>query len=113
MRVATEVGEKRVASSQAKGEGPVPLKVRLGKRILYDYYLPSYYQDKSHISFVRKCPKRNVWSHIKALLQVTPLVWIFMAIISVLVLLIILIGLILRARCSQVKTGADAGAGTG
>ena len=34
--------------------------------------------------------------------QVTPLVWIFMAIISVLVLLIILIGLILRARCSQV-----------
>lgn len=60
MRVATEVGEKRVASSQAKGEGPVPLKV-------------------------------------------TPLVWIFMAIISVLVLLIILIGLILRARCSQSK----------
>jgi len=36
-------------------------------------------------------------------LKVTPLVWIFMAIISVLVLLIILIGLILRARCSQSK----------
>ena len=33
MRVATEIGEKRVASSQAKGEGPVPLKV--GKRFLF------------------------------------------------------------------------------
>jgi len=61
MRVATEIGEKRVAHSQSKEQdGMVPLKV-------------------------------------------TPLVWIFMAIISVLVLLIILIGLILRARCSQSK----------
>ena len=35
--------------------------------------------------------------------KVTPIVLIFMAIISVLVLMIILIGLILRARCSQSK----------
>jgi len=56
MRIATEIGEKRVLP--AANEGPVPVKV-------------------------------------------TPIVWIFMAIISVLVLMIILIGLILRARCSQ------------
>ena len=31
----------------------------------------------------------------------TPLVWIFLAIISVLVLMIVLIGLVLRARCSK------------
>ena len=31
----------------------------------------------------------------------TPLVWIFLAIISVLVLMIILIALVLRARCSK------------
>ena len=31
----------------------------------------------------------------------TPLVWIFLAIISVLVLMIVIIGLILRARCSK------------
>ena len=31
----------------------------------------------------------------------TPIVWIFLAIISVLVLMIVLIGLILRARCSK------------
>lgn len=35
--------------------------------------------------------------------KVTPIVWIFMAIISVLVLLIIIIGLMLRARCSESK----------
>ena len=35
--------------------------------------------------------------------KVTPIVWIFMVIISVLVLMIILIGLILRARCSESK----------
>ena len=35
--------------------------------------------------------------------KVTPIVWIFMAIISVLVLMIILIGLMLRARCSASK----------
>ena len=34
-------------------------------------------------------------------IKVTPLVWIFLAIISVLVLMIVLIGLILRARCSK------------
>ena len=34
-------------------------------------------------------------------LTVTPLVWIFLAIISVLVLMIVLIGLVLRARCSK------------
>ena len=34
-------------------------------------------------------------------IKVTPLVWIFLAIISVLVLMIVLIGLILRARCSH------------
>ena len=34
-------------------------------------------------------------------IKVTPIVWIFLAIISVLVLMIVLIGLILRARCSQ------------
>ena len=34
-------------------------------------------------------------------LKVTPLVWIFLAIISVLVLMIVLIGLVLRARCSK------------
>ena len=57
MRVATEIGEKRVLPAP---NGPVPVKV-------------------------------------------TPIVWIFMAIISVLVLMIILIGLILRARCSESK----------
>ena len=34
-------------------------------------------------------------------IKVTPIVWIFLAIISVLVLMIVLIGLILRARCSK------------
>ena len=34
-------------------------------------------------------------------IKVTPLVWIFLAIISVLVLMIVLIGLVLRARCSK------------
>jgi len=58
MRIATEIGEKRILP--ATHDGPVPVKV-------------------------------------------TPIVWIFMAIISVLVLMIILIGLILRARCSESK----------
>ena len=35
--------------------------------------------------------------------KVTPIVWIFMAIISVLVLMIILIGLMLRTRCEASK----------
>jgi hypothetical protein len=35
--------------------------------------------------------------------NVTPIVWIFMAIISFFVLMIISIGLILRARCSEVS----------
>ena len=58
MRIATEIGEKRILP--ATNDGPVPVKV-------------------------------------------TPIVWIFMAIISVLVLMIILIGLVLRARCSESK----------
>ena len=40
-----------------------------------------------------------VFSH--QAIKVTPIVWIFLAIISVLVLMIVLIGLILRARCSK------------
>ena len=46
----------------------------------------------------RIVPATNDWP---VPVKVTPIVLIFMAIISVLVLMIILIGLILRARCSE------------
>ena len=68
MRIATEIGEKRILP--ATNDGPVPVKV-------------------------------------------TPNVWIFMAIISVLVLLIILIGLIWRARCLESKRQKDGVNGRG
>ena len=56
------------------------------------------------IGLLIRCCSLNVTFDFDAPVQaikVTPIVWIFLAIISVLVLMIVLIGLILRARCSQ------------